>query len=56
MKAVKIKMIVQNIEVEWKCPECGTVNNEWVYDYRKGKVLYCCHCGECFKGEFNVNL
>jgi len=56
MKTVKIKIIVQNIEVEWECPECKTLNNEWIYGYHKKKILYCCHCGEHFKGEFNVNL
>lgn len=56
MEAVKVKIIIQNIKVEWVCPKCKTLNNEWIYDYRKGTVLYCCHCRGRFKGEINVNL
>ena len=56
MKAVKIKIIVQNIEVEWRCPKCKTLNSEWIYDYSPKEALLCCHCKEHFKGEIDVNL
>lgn len=56
METAKIKIIIQNIEVEWECPECETVNNEWIYDYNQEETLCCCHCRGRFKGEIDVNL
>lgn len=52
MKIAKIKIIVQNIKAEWICPECKTLNDEWLYDVPQRVAIHCCHCGGHFRGKF----
>jgi len=48
---VKFEITKKSILAKWKCPNCGRVNSEWLYDDPQKTALHCHGCGEHFKGE-----
>ena len=51
MKVVKLKIVEQDLKVEWKCPTCDKINVEYHYNRAKEETIYCYGCGEHFRGE-----
>lgn len=51
MKVVKLKIIKQDMKVEWICPTCGKINVEYNYKQSKEETLCCYGCGERFGGK-----
>lgn len=50
-KTVKLKITKKSILATWRCPSCGRINSEWLYDDPQRIALHCHHCGEHFEGE-----